>query len=130
MAREGGWVHEKVLGPLFAAAIVFAVFLPDYIPRMPCPFRALTHLPCMTCGSTRAGLALGRFEFVEALRMNPLMTVVLVGVGVYVFHAALVFAGLSRSWSLPPSSPRTRWAGRAVLLLIAVNWGYLVAVGR
>lgn len=125
-----GWVHEKILGPLFAAAMLVAAFLPDYVPRLACPFRSLTHLPCMTCGSTRAGLALARFDLAEAFVMNPLMTVVLFAIGVYVLHAALVFAGVSKSWALPPSSARTRWAGRAVLAAILVNWGYLVAVGR
>lgn len=127
--RESGLVHEHVLGPLFAAAMLFAAFLPDFVPRPPCVFRALTDIPCMTCGSTRAAFALARLDPVEALAMNPLMTFVLVGVGVYVLHAAAVFAGVSRSWSLTWSS-KTRWAGRILLALIAVNWAYLVAVGR
>jgi hypothetical protein len=39
-----------------------------------CPMRLLFHIPCPSCGSTRAMAALSRFEFAEALRFNPLLT--------------------------------------------------------
>lgn len=39
-----------------------------------CVFRNLTGLPCPTCGSTRAALAVARGHPLEALALNPLVT--------------------------------------------------------
>jgi len=39
--------------------------------------RLLFHIPCPSCGSTRALAALSRFDFVAALCFNPLVTLCL-----------------------------------------------------
>jgi hypothetical protein len=37
-----------------------------------CPFRRFTHLPCPSCGSTRAVLSILHGDLLEALFLNPL----------------------------------------------------------
>ena len=92
-----------------------------------CPIKAVVGLPCLSCGTTRAGLALSRLDLVSAFSINPLAAltwVVLVGGGLTA--GALALGGKSikePDWNL--SLPR-RWLLVAVLL---TNWVYLVGAG-
>ena len=42
---------------------------------MPCIFREVTGLPCPSCGSTRAVLALARLDVARAMRLSPISVV-------------------------------------------------------
>ncbi len=92
----------------------------------PCPFRALTGIPCLTCGSTRALLDLARFDVVGAFSWNPLAAaagILLVVGGLAALGAALAGRGVE--------APRPTSALRAALALaLAANWVFLVAAGR
>jgi len=48
-----------------------------------CLFNRLTGLPCVTCGASRAALCLLRCSFSEAFRIQPLLTLLMIGCGVY-----------------------------------------------
>lgn len=117
---------------LLAAAFVLASrpLWPAAAQVLPaCPFRTLLHLPCPSCGSTRALLALGQGKLGEALAANPLL-VLAVGL---VVTAACLWAGaaalgrplprwvrqLERWW--PP------WLRLAVASALVANWLWLVA---
>ena len=87
-----------------------------------CRFRALTGIPCPTCGSTRALLALGRGRVFEALTHNPLA----VTAGVFGMAWLVARVGFGRRLSVSPAV-RSRghlWLAAAVLLL--ANWGYVI----
>lgn len=108
-----GWLAARVAAPLAAA-------LP------PCLLHRLTHIPCPTCGSTRALIALGRGEIATALALNPLL--VLLGFGLILGAAVLVAAtgagrDLSRIWQ---SQDAGRWR-RLGIAAIVLNWIYLLA---
>lgn len=117
---------------LLAAALVLASrpLWPAAAQVLPaCPFYTLFHLPCPSCGSTRALLALGQGQLGAALAANPLL-VLAVGL---VTAAACLWAGafalgrplppwvrqLERSW--PP------WLRLAVASALVANWLWLVA---
>ena len=62
----------------------------------------MTGLPCATCGTTRAALALADFQFVEALRLYPLPAL-----GWMAFIAGGLVAGLWSFTDRPlPGLPR------------------------
>ncbi len=106
------------------AAAPFAPALARGLP--PCPFRALVGVPCLTCGSTRALLALARFDVGAALSWNPLAAaaaIVLVLGGLAALGAALAGRGVEA----PRPTPALR---AAVALALAANWAFLVAAGR
>lgn len=93
--------------------------------RLPaCPIRSNLDLPCLTCGTTRAALALAALDLPAALAVNPLATLAwlgLIGGGLVAGFAALVDRPLPAFETSPGAG--VRWAGVAALLL---NWAYLV----
>jgi hypothetical protein len=91
-----------------------------------CRFRALTGLPCPTCGATRGAAALLRGDVGEAFAMNPLL--MLVAAAVAVLLLARLVAGVGPALSTRPGEGRWLFAG--ALLLVLLDWAYLVAAGR
>ena len=92
-----------------------------------CPFKGLTGIPCPTCGTTRAALALAHFEPLHALTHYPLPTL-----GWIVFLGGGLAAGW-RAWrGLPlPRIPRRVpiWARLAFVGVVLANWAYSIATG-
>ena len=106
---------------IFAVAALVATVPIEVLPHFACPMKSITGLPCMTCGGTRAVFALGRLEMMTALRFNPLVTVLAVGVATYV-----VTSVIRRPWR-----PRWSLASKVTMVVAAVaNWAYLVIDGR
>jgi len=57
------------------AAILLLTIYRDLLLAMPCPFRAITGIPCPSCGSTRFAFAMLDFQFLQAFKFNPLLFV-------------------------------------------------------
>ncbi len=92
-----------------------------------CPWKRVLGIPCLSCGSGRAALALARFEFTEALIAYPLPTLAWTAFIVGGLLAGLA-AFLGRAVPQPParlSGWMWVWLGAMVLL----NWAYLIATG-
>ena len=92
-----------------------------------CPVRSWLDLPCLTCGTTRAALALARFDPAAALAWSPLATVawiLLIGGGLAVGGMAVVDRPLPAARVRPTRSLRL-----ALALLLLANWAYLVLAG-
>jgi len=90
-------------------------------------FRAITGLPCVTCGSTRSAIEFFHGHFLSALSWNPLALVALCTLSIFNVYAFVV---------LITRAPRLRIAGftatgkkfvrTAVVALLAMNWIYLL----
>ncbi|MFZ9888393.1 MAG: DUF2752 domain-containing protein [Myxococcota bacterium] len=94
----------------------------------PCPFRAVTTLPCPTCGLTRVLLLLAKGQPLEALTLAPLPTLVLGGA--LTLGAGEALRGLLRRQSL--DSLLTRWLRHrpvrwSAAVFAVVLWGYAIA---
>lgn len=104
-----------------------ALWAPAFAQGMPaCPFREFLGVPCLTCGSTRALVALARMDFGAAFGWNPLVAgagILFVAGGVVALGAALA-GGEVRA---PRPTPLLR---AALAAAIAANWAFLVAAGR
>jgi hypothetical protein len=94
-----------------------------------CVFKATTGVPCVTCGGTRALVALGSLDVVAAFAMNPLVALLLVTLVPWgIADAILALRGRALVLDIGPAVGRAlRWAIVPVLL---ANWAYLIAVGR
>jgi hypothetical protein len=112
-----------------AVATVVGLFGLDRLPFSVCLFKAMTGLPCPTCGSTRVLGRLVHLDLAGALAMNPLATAALVALAVW---AVADFGLLARGRALDVEVGRP--LGRIVRLAAAgavlANWVYLLAAGR
>ncbi|HXV63665.1 MAG TPA: DUF2752 domain-containing protein [Vicinamibacteria bacterium] len=93
----------------------------------PCTFKSLTGLPCPTCGTARAALALARLDFLEALTRYPLAAIGWMGfLGGGVAAAAMTLAGRTPP-ALPDQIPLS--TRLAFVTALVVNWMYSIATG-
>jgi hypothetical protein len=95
-----------------------------------CGFKAITGLPCPTCGLTRTIIALSRGNVERAAFMNPLATILCFAGLAYLVYAAIVLA-----LRLPRFRPTLSTAGArrvriAAIATITINWLWLIATGR
>jgi hypothetical protein len=121
--------EERQLAWLWGVVAVCSVLLrpfwlevAPFVP--PCPFRALTGIPCPTCGTTHAGLALLHGHLGAALTANPLATVA----GV-VFLLGGIVAPLWATLRLPVPevpAPLPLWARLAIVAVVMAGWAYLI----
>ncbi len=95
-----------------------------------CPFRAVTGLPCPTCGLTRVAHSLMRRDLGGALAINPFDTLFfLVAVPLFTgLWVANLAGGFAVRISMSRAERRVAWA-----LLVAAalaNWAYVLMTHR
>ena len=122
------------LGAIFlaigtVAAFAVAVLHLDRLPILVCLFRAVTGVPCLTCGATRALGELVAGDVAGAFAMNPLATLgafalVPWGIG----DLALMTRGRALSLEVAPGGARA--LRMAAFVAVMANWAYLVVAGR
>jgi len=130
VARAGGTPLGAIfLGCALAMAATVGLLHLDRLGVAFCVFKAVTGLPCMTCGTTRALARLFALDLRGALAMNPLTAA---GALALVPWGAADIALFPRGRALvlevsPGLAPVVRVAAVA---LLAANWAYLIVVGR
>lgn len=92
-----------------------------------CTFKALTGFACPTCGTTRAAIALARFDFATAMTHYPLPTVGWVAF----LGGGLTVATMTLVGRTPPAIPSRLpgWARAAIVGALLSNWAYSIATG-
>lgn len=122
--RQFAWLWAGVSAALVALAPL-SDRLGAAVPA--CPFRAWLDLPCLTCGTTRAALALARLDLLEALGTNPLAALGWIALVVGGLGAGVLAIG-GRDLPLQRWRPTSthRWA---TAMLLVANWAYLVRAG-
>jgi hypothetical protein len=129
MAREG-----PPLGLIFGAigalgAVVVGLLHLDRMKLPLCYVKALTGLPCPTCGSTRAAGRLFDLDLPGAFAMNPLATLAALAIAAWAL-GDLVLLPRRRVLGIEVA-PRAAAALRIGIVVAAVlNWAYLLAAGR
>ena len=115
------------LAALWSLGSLCALAMAPLVPLLsrltgPCPFHALTGLPCLTCGTTRAALALVRGDLATALTFNPLAASAMVTGALGGFVAP---GWVALRWPVPRAGG-SRSARVAIALALAANWGYVL----
>ncbi len=118
-----------LLTGLWGAGVVFVTQLSTHRGDVPpvCHLRRLSGVPCPTCGSTRATLALAKGDLLGAIAWNPWL------IAVYFMFGVSLAARLTRQ---PRYNLIARLLARprvAVVLLLstlALNWIYVLATQR
>lgn len=122
------------LGAIFAgvgglSCLTVGLLHLDRLPVSFCVFKALTDLPCPTCGATRALGRLFALDISGAASMNPLVAAAALGLAAWgVADLALLTRG--RSLAVDVSPPAGRALRVAAVGVIALNWAYLLHAGR
>jgi hypothetical protein len=117
---------------VYAALAIGSFLVARFVPILelvhyPCPFLALTGLPCGTCGMTHAFVLLAHGDVAEALRWSP-AGAVLAAVGWTAACADVVRVAAGRS--LPAVTPSLlRRASIAGVAAFLVNWAWLMVRG-
>lgn len=103
-----------------------ASFLKPVVDLLPgCPFKRLTGFACATCGLTRCVMALGRWDWPEAIHWHPATA------GLAALLPLLALWDLRRSWRNDPypQLPDSRAFRVSVWLILLGIWGLQVARG-
>jgi len=121
---------EIEYGIIYGAIAIFALVLARVIPVLdilpPCPFKAVTGIPCPTCGTARSLVHLAHGDIAGALILNPLFSLAMM-------TALIIF--FARSARLSFNRPRIAltFTNREDTLLrvgiagvFFVNWIYLI----
>lgn len=124
-----GFDHELVWLAVSVAALAGgAAWLAVGLAWPQCPFLAVTGLPCLTCGATRATIAFLHGNFPLALSWNPLAFVALCGLVVFDLYAVVVLVGCTPRLRIVDWTKSEATAARiAVIAAIVLNWIYLLA---
>jgi hypothetical protein len=126
--RAGELDHELIwLVVTVAAAAAGLAWLTLHLPWPVCTFRALTGLPCVTCGATRSVLAFSQGDLGAAWRLNPLIFAGICSVVVFdVYALAVLCSGARRVRISLPRSGIRRLLIAVVAIAGAANWIYLL----
>lgn len=122
-ARSFG--HLEVFAALFALSFLAARLLPLLSVPYVCPFRALTGIPCATCGMTHAFVHLAHGEVSAAMAASPLGAALAGGGWLLAVADALRLAFAVPAPRLGAGASRALVA--AGLLALLANWAFLVA---
>ena len=127
-----GRLDPEILWGILGAGILALIHLgpsPSLL-HLPCLFKALSGIPCPTCGMTRAWDALGRLDWALALRMHPVLALGYFFLWAYIPYAAGAVLGLwpRMGVSVPPG--QARGLRISALLAFAALWGFLIRDGR
>ncbi len=123
--------ESSALGMIFGAVLVAAsglaaLWLHLGLPQPVCPFHALTGVPCPTCGSVRMVENLLGGHVAEAFTWNPLVFVGLLAVALWSVISALRKVLDLPSWRLVVDDRERLVFRLTAVVLIAVNWVYLI----
>jgi hypothetical protein len=126
--HERLWLSIALAG---AALVVFWIAAGhEELPLILCPFRTITGIPCLTCGGTRALLALVRGDLGTALFWNPLVACAgVVGAAWLVYAAAVTIFRAPRLRIRLGERERTL-CHAGVWAVVASNWVFLILQGR
>ena len=118
MAWRVPWVALGSGGGLALGFLGVRLHALGLLPLPACPFKALTGLPCATCGLTRWALALGAGDWRMAFHWHPLASLGVLGMPI----AVLWDVRRAARGEPYPELPHSRWARGAALGLLLGAW--------
>jgi hypothetical protein len=115
------------LGVSVSALVASVVWFALHLPWPGCTFHALTGLPCVTCGATRAAIQFLHGHLVAAWILNPLVSAGLGALALFDFYALFVLITGVRRLRIAHLTQNERIVARVLVIsLFALNWIYLL----
>lgn len=130
-SSEPGVDHELIWGAVGLIVLAVARLVPPALTNWyKCPFHAVTGIPCMTCGMTRAFRFVIHGQFAEAFQINPLGAVFCMFTVLFVIYALVMVAFRMPRPRVALESRTARWTLRLGLPgILLINWVYLCCHG-
>jgi hypothetical protein len=129
LKMENGAPHSPthiVWGLIAILAIIGARIFSWLLPfAPPCIFRTITGIPCLTCGGSHCIVALSQLNPLASFLYNPLIMLSLVAMMLFSLGHGFAFI-FRRRLAFTISNGEKRTLRLAIILLIAVNWAYLI----
>lgn len=122
MATRIPWI---ALAGVFGGASAVLLKPAARVLALPCPFKAITGIPCATCGMTRCVLALAEGRWAEAFHWHP------VAMGLLALLPLAMLWDLWRAWRGNPYPPLPEhWAPRLLAgMAILATWAMQILRG-
>ena len=115
-----------IYGTIALLALIAARVLPVQKIIPPCPFRAVTGIPCPSCGSTRSLVHLANGDIAGSLILNPLFSLAMI-TALFLFFACSVRLLFNRSRITLTHTRREGTVLRAGMAgIFLANWSYLI----
>jgi Protein of unknown function (DUF2752) len=109
---------------------VLLFWLSVRLPTPRCAFRAVTGLPCLTCGATRSAWQFLHGHFLASIRFNPLAFVAYCGIAIFDLYALAVLIARAPRLRLNNFTRAEKLAVRIlIVVLLSGNWVYLILAG-
>lgn len=120
--------EELIWGTIISLSGLFtACWIWLGLPVLTCPFHAITGTPCPTCGITRGLFSLLHGDPRAAFFFNPLGLIILLVIAIYLVYAVVVVVvKLPRLRCNPLTAKQKATLRVSVILLVAMNWIYLI----
>jgi hypothetical protein len=126
-------VGHHIVFFLAAGGILLAAFLfqLDSIPFRTCLFSRWTGFPCISCGYTRAFVAMADGNWAYVLQDCPVVILLYaVTAMVFAWNTAALILGVTIKLGSWTSRRIARWSALFVLVVLALaNWAYRLSMG-
>ncbi len=117
----GAW--PLVVGIVWTVLVgVFMLLKPAGSDATLCVFRNVTGLPCSTCGSSRAAIAVVQGRPLDAIVLNPFVTIA----GALAIAWLTVRVGFGRRIEIDLASRQRRLVWVVIGALLGANWVYVI----
>jgi hypothetical protein len=125
--RMGDQIEFGIIyGGIALLALFAGWFLPVFALAPSCVFKSLTGVPCPTCGATRSIVFLSQGDFVSAFTMNPLIAACALSAVIYLPYSFFTLVFNRPRIGVALSEKEKDRIRTTILLLVLVNWLYLV----
>ena len=119
-----------IMFPIACLASLLAVILPEKLIPV-CAFHRITGRPCPTCGAYRSIEALISGHPAKAFLLQPLVMTSIAAAGIYFIYSCISVIFHLPRLRLEHVTKAEGWILVAVfIVLVMVNWSYLIANGR
>ncbi len=116
-------------GVIYGGIALLALFAGRFLPVLDlapsCVFKALTGIPCPTCGSTRSIVYLSHGDVISAFLMNPLVGLCAAGAVLLLFYSIITLAFHAPRIGVLFTEKEKDQVRRSAILLVLLNWLYL-----
>jgi hypothetical protein len=122
-SRQKIWRIYGFIGLAFLVTARYTDNMAAWMP--PCPFHALTGIPCPICGATRSGINLANLHWSRAFYGNPLFFILYLFLIIWGI-CSLALLPVHQTLSVELNEKERKAAAKLPVIVLLLNWAYLI----